>query len=767
MLTMGPRKKNKKPVIAAPIMKPLSSLQLERDLRAKQDQELDVLRQRGLAKILNKHFTETTLKLATEKAAVDAALRDLDRRKQQTSEFIPSHDHELSQLDKLYVSANQWKSECRRKEKETLLLYQRYVDKFASAGYVQVPGCLPLTPPRKNNSAANKTTPATGSTTAGSPWTPDVASPPPPSSPPAVTHLAASIESTLEDYLKAGGISLLPSIGQLGVNTTFASEHDKEIQDFRNYYRQQQQQQMQQQATTSNDSSSPARNEQDHPPSAAAVEPTPRPTMTQLASTPEGDEREPETPAKKDKRSPAISFLQTIEDVASQGGDVKENSDAAAKDDKKGANDDKKEEEADEEEDCFVGPINYLQRGDSDSDSVVSGLTVNTVATRRFIDDCACTVATFLNTEQEFIRQQMALEEELTNHASSSSFSHHMDAEGSTSEVQSVQQQAAIQAEHMARQMKEILEKYERDQASATDTSGSLTQSDDPKEEQQPESRPYPTNNPNEDWMVLFDTTYQREYYHELKSGRTQWESPMVADDDFEDMTGDATSTTSRASPTMILSDAVSVKTEVQRGGESRPASRMDLYRRQMRRQRKRQRRALAAIALLVLTAVVAAAWVYTHPESAVAKRYVEPWRQSMKAAELLRLEEERAKEEADRLQVLEEERLALELRQRLAREAAEQKALEEAERKAKEEAERKARIEAERQARIQAEQAKRIAEQEAKDEAKLWIQRQEQLKRPVGCNIPFAYVVHGKCRRLASENPVYDLHDLVASMLQ
>jgi len=77
--------------------------------------ELEALRQRGLATLLNKHFTETTEKLAAEKAAADAALRDLERRKAMTSEFQPSGDGELSPFDNLYLSCQQWRQECRKK----------------------------------------------------------------------------------------------------------------------------------------------------------------------------------------------------------------------------------------------------------------------------------------------------------------------------------------------------------------------------------------------------------------------------------------------------------------------------------------------------------------------------------------------------------------------------------------------------------------------------------------------------------------------------
>ena len=681
----------------------LPSLGVESDLRAKQDLELDALRQRGLAKILNKHFTETTRKLAAEKAAADAALRDLERRKAQTSGFTPSSNSEISHFDALYLSVNQWRAECRRKEKETLLLYQRYVDKFASAGYVQVPGCAPLTPPRKNTSRFQVTPPTVGTAASMTPMSGVTEQPPktPAASSTPVPNLAAAIETTLEEYLKSGAISL-PSIGQLGLDSTYASEHDKQVQDFRNFYRQQL--------------------ETVHGGGATESEIKP----TKLATTPEEKEGESELedePAVAPMTAPN-TFLQSIENAVEATRTVTP--------DKLGQDMD------DDGMDCFGGPINYLQpKDDSDSDSVVSGLTINSALTRRIIDDCERTVVTFFNEEKDFIRQQLELEEHMN--ASSS----HV---GSMSEVQSVQMQAAVQAESMARQMKEILEKFERDQeqASATDTSASVMTSRKTKE-----SRPYPTNNPNEDWVVLFDGTYNREYYHERKSGRTQWEPPMVEDD----VSGDATSTTSRQSA--MLSHA-EVKPEV----ESRPMSRIELYRRKRRRQRKR-RIALASLAL-AMSVVVGAVWVYKHPNSAVAKQFVQPIMSKFFSSEDVTakmLEEELAREEADRLRVLEEERIAREQAEKerrllLEREAAVLMARQEAERKAAQAAEER--------------RLKELAAAEkAKREAELWIQQQEELRRPVACNIPFAYAFNGKCRRLASKNPVFDFQGLVESMLQ
>ena len=42
-----------------------------------------------------------------------------------------------------------------------------------------------------------------------------------------------------------------------------------------------------------------------------------------------------------------------------------------------------------------------------------------------------------------------------------------------------------------------------------------------------------------------------------------------------------------------------------------------------------------------------------------------------------------------------------------------------------------------------------------------------EIIRRPWGCNIPFAYIFHSKCRRMATLEPIFDLQALINSMIQ
>jgi hypothetical protein len=188
------------------------------------DAELEALKQRGLAKMLNKHFTETALQLEQEKAAADAALRDLEERKSRTSEYTgPNYNHTgISPLDEMCLQANRWRAECRRKEKETMLLYQRYVHRFGDTLHSIVPHCTPDSPTTSAPPPRKAPTTTTTSTTPSS----------------LVPNMAKQIEATLEEYLKQGAVSV-PSMQTIGKDETYQNLQKKEEEQFRNFYRRQ------------------------------------------------------------------------------------------------------------------------------------------------------------------------------------------------------------------------------------------------------------------------------------------------------------------------------------------------------------------------------------------------------------------------------------------------------------------------------------------------------------------------------------------------
>ena len=196
--------------------------------------ELAALKQRGLAKLLNRHFTATAQQLAMEQAAADAAILDLQERKARTKEFAPqTSSFEISPLDQACIQANKWRTECRRKERETLLLYQQYVHKFGPTTILPVP-----TVP---NTTTTTTTTREGTTTMHVvvPTAPMV--PPQPAARPVPTLVpsrTAQIEQTLEEYCARGAV-MHPSILTHGREQTYSSVAAKEEHAFREYYRKQ------------------------------------------------------------------------------------------------------------------------------------------------------------------------------------------------------------------------------------------------------------------------------------------------------------------------------------------------------------------------------------------------------------------------------------------------------------------------------------------------------------------------------------------------
>jgi hypothetical protein len=112
------------------------------------NEELEQLYQRGLAKSLNRHFAQECKKVQAELAAADLALRDLEARKANASEFAPG-SNEFSQLDMMFLKVFEWKKECKKKEQETVLLYAKYCEKFGKEIKLAKPEDL-MTPCKKD-----------------------------------------------------------------------------------------------------------------------------------------------------------------------------------------------------------------------------------------------------------------------------------------------------------------------------------------------------------------------------------------------------------------------------------------------------------------------------------------------------------------------------------------------------------------------------------------------------------------------------------------
>jgi hypothetical protein len=68
-------------------------------------------------------------------------------------------------------------------------------------------------------------------------------------------------------------------------------------------------------------------------------------------------------------------------------------------------------------------------------------------------------------------------------------------------------------------------------------------------------------------------------------------------------------------------------------------------------------------------------------------------------------------------------------------------------------------------------EEAALLLKLKEEEEARLAAEEEERRKallhRPWACNLPLAYLFHSRCRRLAWQNPVFDVQALINSMLQ
>lgn len=501
-----------------------------------QDVELEALRQRGLAKLLNKHFTETTRRLAAEKAAADAALRDLRARKASMSDFQVSN--ELSGLETLVHKANQWRAECRQQEKETLLLYQRYVDKFGATGNVVAPE-TPVSAPETPAAESPATLPESPAVSA------QLAAPPPSDTP--LSDDAASLPGQWPQSESTDAPSILTTPTGWGQQARrrrrrtsnkhhSVSKKGKETDDFREYYRRQQQ-------------------------------------------YPSSEQIEKEGPTTPGTDPELEAFARTINAWAENLVDQEDS-------------DDKEETE----EDDVLAPL-FLQ---DDELSVVSGLTsVNSAMTREIMHDCERSVLNFLKEEKlairNMIQRQPNVSEDLATMSVASRKTH------ASSEIGSVQAQMADQAESMAKQMQEILNNFANHSSIAKPTVS-------------PEKRPsrkLKTSNPDENWVVYYDETFQREYFHEQLTNKTQWEPPESS---FHHSSTDATSTSSTHYSRATTWSDFQPETAGAEGGSVASVSRIALYRRKQRRQR-RQRRKIAVAALVVSAILAAVGYVhYTRP---------------------------------------------------------------------------------------------------------------------------------------------------------
>jgi len=286
-----------------------------------------------------------------------------------------------------------------------------------------------------------------------------------------------------------------------------------------------------------------------------------------------------------------------------------------------------------------------------------------------------------------------------------------------------------------------------------------------------------------EDWYVHFDEKYQKEFYVETKSKRTQWEYPSK----FQDLRLEQ----SNISPDEFLADTHSVASS--RKSSSRRSSRRSLYRKQRKRRRAR-RLTMSSIALLCVLITVFY-WRVHHPNETVWSavnafliairsvnietvgdvlvqqavqtstlvvdhlEYTFTDRKEREEAEVAR-REEHAKAEKER-KARERDAAAQIAREEAKRLAQEKAAMEEAARRREiEEAES---IESTIEKYAVANQVVRDAKE--RHDKEVVEEEGQKSSRPWGCNIPFSYVI-ARCRSIAKTQPAYTEDDIATSFI-
>lgn len=639
--------------------------------------ELEALRQRGLAKLLNKHFTETAQKLAAEKAAVDSALRDLEERKKREASHritttipLSPNANTSNQIDDMYHRINRMRAECRQKEKETLLLYQRYVHKFGFTGHIKAPTETKTDTQLQVDVQASLALPTLESSPLDSPNS---------LSPAGTNNTNDSTEDTGQSTLLKSPSSEQPTVVQtLEPNEETPDDPLQEQKDL---------QQSKENGMDETKLDLVRMLDNNRSPSQSMV-------LGGLRLTPSGDDEDKEDVA-------LLSKYFDLEKVQSF---------SPSKDD------------------------------DDDLSSLISGLTsVDSATTRQILLDCEMTVATFLDEERRAIQkiigedshslplsptQDPLLPPTGGNASTDGSYDNSIGPSPSAEGV--------LEAESMAKQMQQILLEFQNQtqqttpSAVATSLAGDsmLTNATSMSPETtsnssstKPPPRPYPTSNMDEEWEALWDENYQREYYHEKRSGQTQWHPP---DDDVT-----STANTSALDPNDVIPEVAE-------------NSRIHKYRAKQRRRRRRQR--MVRVAIVVFMAVFMGA-IYQFYQ----------WRKRPAAEKAQVSSPPETDEQRDPQK---EPEHGTEATTSFNEDTAVEEEV----------------VDSPLESVVESGLSHSSSSNFSSDSITTTALDQSlgnREPRPMGCNIPLSYLVSRKCRILAREQPMFDLHEIVQTMMQ
>lgn len=750
--------------------------------------ELNALKSRGIAKLFNKHFTDVTQTVASERAAADAALKELESRRTEFHET--NYGAVFNNYDHLYAELKKKQDECKRKEKETVLLYQRYVHKFGNkAGAMAVPNI--------NNN--NKTYNSSVVPSSMPPSTPPTFTP----SGPPVAYVKEVIESNLQKHLDKGGVRE-PSSANFGMDETYQSKHEKVDKHEKEFSKQQDDQRTIHARTTPLGSRPP-------PGKIWAEEGSPGIVGYPDVSTPTGTFSKPPLDPNS---TPQPTLVESP------------NSD-----------DSHKESDDSDKDDDFP----------CDDITAVSGLT-----SVDHVSDGEIRLLEFLKAETEAIQLMLDEAEELAETASLATATRSVVSTSDDTNV-SESQRATRQAEDMVREMKRVLEEAQTEANSVNGGAGSVRTSSGGStmskysDANAPKEYPYPleTTNPKEQWMVYYDETHRRKYYFEETTNHSQWEKPTNAikethknktnvysstqsvtslsvrenDTDYVPMADySKKNTSSRSHPSSLLSYE---EVMPDGGGESnyrnsscggKGLSRRDQYRRQQRKYRNRKR---VAMFVGTLSVIFSSLYLYRNYDTIVpyhVDHYIyDVMTQNvnlflpnqLQYAGSQRIQQEQHSEKLEELRVIQREKdqqtAAADQRskQEALKSKQDQQKQEKAERQEKAQAERQAKLNALKQKKNEDELKKKLEqeirakiESEARHEEERLAEQQHRrethaalalldtnetsgelqmktIARPRSCNIPLSYMVSGECRRLAKTKPLFNLMELIQAMMQ
>jgi len=105
-----------------------SSEQKKKEIRNKELEDLEKLRQQGLAKARSQQYVEFEQRSSEQQAAYEAGARDLEQRKKGTSEFVFSPNKDISPVDAVYLDHHKWKKDTMKQDRQALGYFDSHPD---------------------------------------------------------------------------------------------------------------------------------------------------------------------------------------------------------------------------------------------------------------------------------------------------------------------------------------------------------------------------------------------------------------------------------------------------------------------------------------------------------------------------------------------------------------------------------------------------------------------------------------------------------------